>query len=268
MIFNYKKVSYITAGVATVLLVYKIINDQTEIRRLMAINADYVKMKEIETADIALGQYAINMMYHAGAGNKISNARKQTLARSIVKTANDVYDSIDHKKAFIAVIAIESSFQRFAQSPTGPKGLSQVAKAAFKEGLALCGIPTADDEDVWDTDINLYAGACYFRNLLEKNNGDPYIAIVAYNKGPNSDSIKTYAKNGSLNDVEALKYVAKFNFLKRTVPEGKIPNIPAFEATSNTDKVKLIPTENYKDDSNSKYKQETKNTNYSTKKNN
>lgn len=224
-----------TYGLVCALAAYKLTSSHIELNKLSLENLNYVKMKEAEAADNALGQYTINMMHHAGANLKLSEARRQILARSIVKVANDVYESVDHKKAFIAVIAIESGFQKYAQSPTGPKGLSQVARAAFKEGLALCGIPSANEDDVWDADINLYAGACYFRNLLEKNNNDPYIAIVAYNKGPNSESIKTYTKNGNLDDVEALKYIAKFNFLKRTTPEGKIPNVPAFEATPNAD---------------------------------
>jgi membrane-bound lytic murein transglycosylase MltF len=174
--------------------------------------------------DEALGQYAINMMYQTNAATKISDARKQILARAIVRVSNDVFDTLEHKKAFVAILAIESEFQRNAQSPTGPRGLSQVAKSAFQEGMSNCGIAKFDDSDVWETDINLYAGACYFRALLERHNHDPYIAIVAYNQGPNSKDIKTYSKHGGLQTMEALKYVARFNFLKRTVPETKAKN--------------------------------------------
>jgi hypothetical protein len=202
------------------------------------------KIQEQDSADTSLGQYAINMMLHTAAGSKLSNAGKQILARDIVDVANDVYeDNLDHKKAFIVVVAIESGFQKGAQSPTGPRGLTQVAKKALQEGLSLCGLPASHDSDAWNEKINLYAGACYFRFLLEKNNNDPYIAIVAYNKGPYSDSIKSYAKSGNLNDVEALKYVAKFNYLKRTVTDAKTPNNPTYEKTPNTDRVKSTVNE-------------------------
>jgi hypothetical protein len=63
--------------------------------------------------------------------------------------------------------------------------------------------------------------------MLERNNGDPFIAIVAYNQGPHSDSAKTYAKNGSMDSKEALKYVAKFSFLQRAVTDGKVDSVPA-----------------------------------------
>jgi hypothetical protein len=176
-----------------------------------------------------LGQYAINMMYSTSAKTKISDAKKQILARAIVRVSNDVFELEEHKKAFVAVLAIESEFERSAQSPTGPRGLSQVAKSAFSEGMANCGIDNFTDEDVWETDINLYAGACYFRALLEKAN-DPYVAIVAYNQGPNSKDYKSYAKHGRMDNVEALKYVARFNFLKRSVPDNSIaPNAPAIQ---------------------------------------
>lgn len=182
-----------------------------------------------ETSDARLGQYTINMMYATPAGKKLSAGRKQSLAHSIVRVANDIFESEDSKRAFVAVIAIESGFQKYAQSPTGPRGYSQVAKAAFTEALASCGITDLNDEDVWDTDLNLYAGACYFQMLLIKHNQDPYMSIIAYNQGPNSESIKTFSKSGSLDNKEALKYVAKFAFLNRTVSSDKQPNSLAIQ---------------------------------------
>lgn len=179
-----------------------------------------------EEADQRLGQYAINMMYVSGAKDKLSDAKKQILARSIVRVANDIFEKEDAKKAFIAVLAIESAFQRFAQSPTGPKGYAQLARKSFHEAMSDCGVENLSDDDVWETDINLYAGACYFRKVLDAFDGDQLAAIVAYNQGPNSDSAKTYSKYGSLDNIEALKYVARFSFLKRKVTDQKTPNVP------------------------------------------
>ncbi|MEM4379161.1 MAG: lytic transglycosylase domain-containing protein [Thermoplasmatales archaeon] len=191
------------------------------------LQAELKLLKEQEERDNLLGQYAINMMYETRAGKDLSSARKQVLARAIVRVVNDVFETPEHKKGFIAVLAIESEFKKFAQSPTGPKGLSQVAKAAFKEGMERCGVTDVHDDDVWETDINLYAGACYFRQLLETHNNDPFIAIVAYNQGPNSKDAKTYAKAGRAEAKESLQYIARFSFLKRKVSEDKAPNAPA-----------------------------------------
>jgi len=182
---------------------------------------------EREEADLRLGQYAINAMYASGAKDKMSDAKKQTLARAIVRVSNDIFLKDEEKRAFISIIAIESAFQRFAQSPTGPKGYAQVAKAAFHEGMKDCGITDLREGDVWETDLNLYAGACYFRKQLDANNGDQYMAMIAYNQGPSSESLKTYTKNGLMENVEVLKYMAKFTFLKRTLTDIKQPNTTA-----------------------------------------
>ena len=184
---------------------------------------------EQELQDQVLGQYSINMMQQTNARSKFSEAKKQSLAHSIVRVANDVFTSLEHKKAFIAVLAIESGFEKSAQSPTGPRGLSQVAKAAFAEGLASCGITNFKDEDVWETELNLYAGACYFRSLLEKTGNDPYVSIVAYNQGLNSVAAKSFSKSGTMDNIEALKYVARFSYLKQVVKETQAPGAPEIQ---------------------------------------
>jgi soluble lytic murein transglycosylase-like protein len=199
-------------------------------------------IKDREEQDLSLGQYAINMMYESGGHKKISDARKQILARSIVRVANDIFEpadtskdafkkAVDNKKAFIAVLAIESQFQKFAQSPTGPKGYAQVAKAAFYEAMSDCGVDKQHlhEEDVWETDVNLYAGACYFKKMLDARNGDPYAAIVAYNQGPNSDSVKTFSKDGRMTEMEPLKYVARFAFLKNKVTDKQAGSVPSIQ---------------------------------------
>ncbi len=204
----------------------QVFTSSTDIR-LAELETQLGKYKTQEQEDGRLGQYAINMMYRTAGGKKLSDAKKQILARAIVRVSNDIFDTQDNKRAFIAVLAIESQFDRFAQSPTGPKGLAQLAKATFKEAMGDCGVTNLNEEDVWETDLNLYAGACYFKKLLEATNGDPYIAIVAYNQGPNSESAKMFAKNGYLTELEPLKYVARFTFLKRTVTDEKTPDVPA-----------------------------------------
>jgi len=189
------------------------------------------KIQEIqakELADEKLGQYTINQMYQAGAQNKLSKAKMQVLARAIVRVANDIYTNEDNKKAFIMVIAIESAFNRFAQSPTGPKGYGQLAKASFKEAMNDCGMTDVNEEDVWEQDLNLYAAACYYKKLLNQRNGDTYASAIAYNQGPNSLSDKTYRKNGRLEEKEPMQYLSKFSFLHRNVKDVKQPNVPSF----------------------------------------
>lgn len=197
--------------------------------RVEELESQIKKIKDQEDADNRMGQYAINMMYRSYEGRKLSDGKKLVLARAIVRVTNEIFELEEHKKAFIAAVAIESQFVRTAQSPTGPKGYAQLARASFHEAMAACGVKNVNDDDVWETDLNLYAGACYFRLMLELPEvaGDPFIAIVAYNQGPASKDLKTYAKNGSLDGLEPLKYVAKFAFLKRTTTDTKVKGVPA-----------------------------------------
>jgi len=186
--------------------------DMAELDRL---RAEMKSIKDRETAEQALGDYTLRIMMMTTASTKLSDAKKQVLAREIVRVANDTFDTLDHKHAFVGLLAIESAFQRHAVSPTGPRGLGQVGHGALKEGLSVCGITKFDDSDVFDTTLNLTASACYFRTILEANGGDIIASLVFYNQGPSSESGKKYAKTGQLDNIEALKYVARFSFLKQ-----------------------------------------------------
>jgi len=186
-------------------------------------------IRDQEDADLRLGQYTINMIYKAGAGKKISDGRKQVLARAIVRVNNEILDTLEQRHAWIGAIAIESAFQKFAQSPTGPKGLGQMARASFHEGIAKCGINKVEDDDVFETDLNLYSSACYFRAMLEASDGDPIAAMVSYNQGLASEDSKNYLKSGNLDGKEALKYIARATFLKRNVTDKKMPGVPLIQ---------------------------------------
>lgn len=191
--------------------------------------------KEKEEAGKRLGQYTLNVMQRTAFSKELSEARKIMLAQDVVRVAMDIFpDNEEHRKSFVVVIAIESGFNKLAQSPTGPKGMSQLAKGAFKDGSTYCSIPKTNESDVWSESLNLTIGACYFRKLLEDNGNDPLIAIVAYNQGPHSDSAKSYSKNGQLEEKEPLKYVAKFSFLSKVVGNEKSPDAPLYKDLTST----------------------------------
>jgi hypothetical protein len=95
--------------------------------------------------------------------------------------------------------------------------------------MANCGVTGVVDEDVWETDINLYAGACYFRAQLESHNNDAFAAIVAYNQGPNAKDVKSYVKSGRVNEKEALQYISSFGYLTRKVTTEVTSAAPALK---------------------------------------
>jgi len=183
------------------------------------LKADALAIKQKEEADQELGKYALRVMQLTSARHNVSAAAKQVLAQDIVRVADNVFDKpmkysqvFEQKKAIIGIIAIESAFQRLAVSKTGPRGYGQVGRAALKEGLGNCGVTEFNDEDAWDTTLNLTASACYFRSLLEATEGDIIVSLIAYNQGPNSETAKKFALTGTLEDKEALQYLARFSW--------------------------------------------------------
>jgi hypothetical protein len=118
---------------------------------------------------------------------------------------NDRYGQM----SLLSMFCKESGFNPQAQSPTGPKGLGQVAKAAFHEGLSRCGLPAAKDDDVWVPELNVTAAACYFQHLLTLAGPGRYtVAMAAYNQGPNSEAVKNLQKHGNLRGEEPTAYVS------------------------------------------------------------
>jgi len=77
-----------------------------------------------------------------------------------------------------AVIAVESNFSVFAVSPKGAQGLMQIMPETWSE-LRLRYALGADPFDPCD---NIFAGAAYLRELLNRY-GDPGF-LAAYNAGP------------------------------------------------------------------------------------
>lgn len=195
--------------------------------KILRLEAQLKVIADKTAADEKLGQYAINMMYRAGAQKRLSDGKKQILARAIVRVANDIFEEEPNRRALVMVLAIESQFERFAQSPTGPKGYGQLAKASFHEAMKDCGMTDLHDEDVWETDLNLYAAACYFKKMLNSADNDIGLAAVSYNQGANSASAKSYAKSGDMTELEPLRYLSKITFLTKAVTDQKVPNVPA-----------------------------------------
>jgi hypothetical protein len=73
-----------------------------------------------------------------------------------------------------AIILAESSYNPYAISRKGAKGLMQLMPITAKE----LGV-----KDSFNPVQNIYAGVRYFKNLLERYNGDVKLALAAYNAG-------------------------------------------------------------------------------------
>jgi hypothetical protein len=193
--------------------------------REVDLTARLSEFKQQEEERAAIGQYAINMMMlDQSSKKKISNAKKLIIAKTVARISSDVFVTRAQKRAFVGAILHESGFQKFAQSPTGPKGYTQLAKKAFKEGAEACGLPEVQEDDVWETEINLYAGACYFRKMIEltkdeSGSDDLTAAAIAYNQGFSSEDLKRYKKSGLIDNKEPLKYAVRLGWLDKNVSD-------------------------------------------------
>ena len=198
--------------------------DMAELARL---RTEMKSIKGREVAEQALGQYVLNMIGKTRNKSRFSDAKKQIISRAVVRVAGEIFDTTEHQRAFVAVLAIESEFERMAHSTGTIAGIGQTARGSFHEGLESCGLPKANDADITELDLGLYASACYYKNLLSLNNNDTYMALVAYNQGQYSQSARTYSTSGALDNTEVLKYISRFTYLTRSVTDKKVPSSPA-----------------------------------------
>lgn len=92
---------------------------------------------------------------------------------AIIKEAAATYH-ID-EKLISSVIRAESNFNNDSISHAGAKGLMQLMPETARE----LGV-----QDVFNPRDNIFGGTKYLRQMLERYDGDPVLALAAYNAGP------------------------------------------------------------------------------------
>ena len=82
------------------------------------------------------------------------------------------------------IIRQESAFDPRATSPVGARGLMQLMPQTAREVSRKVGIPYAP-ERLYEPEVSVLLGATYFRELLDRFDGNVELALVSYNGGPN-----------------------------------------------------------------------------------
>lgn len=112
---------------------------------------------------------------------------------------------------------VESRFNPKAVSPTKPRGVMQFTKAT---GNAY-GLIT--DEDFFNPEKSIDAGARLLSDLVKKYNGDELKAALAYNQGGGSKSIKAYDRGDYSAIVpEGQKYLKSLLDVAQSPKKGEL----------------------------------------------
>lgn len=84
----------------------------------------------------------------------------------------------------LAIINTESKFDKHATSSQNAKGLMQITDATAEEMNEMTN--TADeitDENIYDEEVNIELGCKYLASLINRYDGNYYVAVCAYNAG-------------------------------------------------------------------------------------
>lgn len=94
---------------------------------------------------------------------------------------NDLINKVsNHPRLTKAVIAVESSGNRYAKSPKGAIGLMQIRPSVWGPTLKQAGI-IKRDKDLYDPEMNIRAGEYILAHYRDLTDGDLRRALWLYN---------------------------------------------------------------------------------------
>jgi hypothetical protein len=162
--------------------------------------------------DERLGSFTLLMMDIVKAD--LSSLRRQILARTLVRVTGEIFTDYRHREAFVGIVAQESRFSASAKSSAGATGIAQLMPQYASDFARLCGLSDFKQADLLDVELNLYLGACYYRDLLEKLGGNTTSAQVAYNGGLYGAGLKSLLAQQNISNTENSNYPTQISYKK------------------------------------------------------
>lgn len=127
-----------------------------------------------------------------------------------------------------SIVANESSFRPRAVSHMGAVGLMQLRPFVARDVADRSAIEWRGLETLYEPQLNVRLGARYFGELVERFDGDPHLALTAYNYGPthvsNQVSLGAYAGSGYASRV--LDLYSRLSARRGQLAAGALPARP------------------------------------------
>lgn len=164
-----------------------------------------------------------NLNHHSLKEHKLSH-RLLTM-HAAASVAEVVFTNKKDRRAWFALLRIESNFDHSGRSHVGATGLGQLLPQYADDFGRNCGVSGMAPRDVLDVATNALLSACYFRMLSNQESLTAF-ALVGYNAGPHSKALDQARNLVGMNE-ESANYVARWNvvmeLLERHDEETKTP---------------------------------------------
>ena len=122
-----------------------------------------------------------------------------------------------------SIIKAEGNFKSTAKSNSGAIGLMQVMLSTAQEIGTKLEIEDITEEKLYEPEINIRIGICYFKNLLEKYN-NYNLAIIAYNAG--MGNLDNWLDQGIIDDqgenIDNIPFSETKNYVKKILQNYQI----------------------------------------------
>jgi soluble lytic murein transglycosylase-like protein/Tfp pilus assembly protein PilF len=163
----------------------ELVEDRADPRELLALQA----LIRCRGGDLRTGLILLREAYPALGGPTQSTVPVEVLY---------AYYPLEHAEAIRAraaetgvpasliagIIRQESAFDTRATSPVGARGLMQLMPATAREVSGKLGLPYRPEE-LYDPERSVHLGSTYFREVLDRFDGNVELALAGYNGGPN-----------------------------------------------------------------------------------